>query len=110
MRVEITEAVWLDEHQEFSLTELANLSGLSEAELLQLIDYEALPPVHAAAAAAEARFSAECLAIARTACRLRNDFDLDAGGLALAIKLLERIRSLEARLRALDAQLPHRHK
>lgn len=109
MRVEITEALWLDEHHEFSLAELANLSGLPEAELLQLIDYEVLPAMHAAVAA-EARFGADCLLIARTACRLRNDFDLDAGGLALAIKLIERIHGLEAQLRALDAQLPHRHK
>ena len=107
MRMEIAEALWLDEHCAFSLTELAALSGLSEAELLQLMDYEALPP---ARAAAEIRFGADCLVIARTACRLRDDFDLDAGGLALALKLLERIHDLEARLRALDAQLPRRYR
>lgn len=107
MRVEITEAVWLDAHHELSLTELVNLSGLSEAELRQLIDCEALMP--ADPGAAEARFSADCLVIARTACRLRNDFDLDPGGLALALRLLDRIRSLEAQLRALNAQIPHRH-
>jgi chaperone modulatory protein CbpM len=108
MRVEITEAAWLDAHHEFSLTELVSLSGLSEAELRQLIDCEALMP--ADPGAAEVRFSADCLVIARTACRLRNDFDLDPGGLALALRLLDRIRSLEAELRALNAQLPHRHR
>lgn len=107
MRVDITEAVWLDAHHEFSLTELASLSGLSEGELRHLIDCEALRP--ADPGAAEVRFSADCLVIARTACRLRNDFDLDPGGLALALRLLDRIRSLEAELRALSAQLPHRH-
>ena len=108
MRVEITEAVWLDEHQQFSLAELADLSGLSQAELRQLVDYEALVP--ADPGAAEVRFGAECLTLARTACRLRDDFDLDAGGLALTLRLLDRVRSLEAELRALDAQFPHRHK
>lgn len=107
MRVEIAEAIWLDEHCEFSLAELAALSGLPEAELLQLMDYEALPP---ARAAADIRFGADCLAIARTACRLRDDFELDAGGLALALKLLERIHRLEAQLRALDVQLPRRYR
>jgi chaperone modulatory protein CbpM len=106
MRVEITEAVWLDERQEFSLEELAELSGLSEPELRQLIDYDALSPagLHAGAAA----FDADCLATARAACRLRNDFDLDAGGLALALTLLRRIHDLEAQVRSLQAQLPGR--
>lgn len=106
MRVEVTEAVWLDEHQEFSLEELAELSGLSEAELHQLIDYDALPPasLHPGAAA----FDAECLATARAACRLRNDFDLDVGDLALALTLLRRIRDLEAQVRSLEARLPGR--
>jgi chaperone modulatory protein CbpM len=108
MRVEITEAVWLDEHQQFSLAELADLSGLSQDELRQLVDYEALVP--ADPGAAEVRFGADCLVLARTACRLRDDFDLDADGLALTLRLLDRIRSLEAQLRALDAQFPHRHK
>lgn len=108
MRLEITEAVWLDEHQQFSLAELADLSGLSHAELRQLVDYDALVP--ADPGAAEVRFGADCLVLARTACRLRDDFDLDAGGLALTLGLLDRIRSLEAQLRALQAQFPHRHK
>ena len=108
MRVEITEVVWLDEHQQFSLAELADLSGLSQAELRQLVDYEALVP--ADPGTAEVRFGADCLVLARTACRLRDDFDLDAGGLALTLRLLDRIRSLEAQLSALHAQFPHGHK
>lgn len=106
MKIEIHEAVWLDEHQQFSLAELADLSGMPEAELRQLIDYAALAP--ADPNAAEARFGAECLMTARVAQRLRNDFDLDAGALALTLLLLERIRDLEAQLRALRAQFPQR--
>lgn len=107
MKIEIHEAVWLDEHQQFSLAELADLSGMPEAELRQLIDYAALTP--ADPHAAEARFSAECVIAARMAQRLRSDFDLDAGALALTLSLLERIRDLEAELRALRAQFPQRH-
>jgi chaperone modulatory protein CbpM len=108
MRVEIHEALWLDEGQRFSLTEIAELSGMPEAELRQLIDYAALAP--AETGTAEAKFSADCLVTARMARRLRNDFDLDAGGLALTLTLLDRIRALEAQLRALHAQFPQRHK
>ena len=108
MRVEITEALWLDERHEFSLAELADLSGLSKEELRQLIEYEALLPANPAAA--EATFSADCLVVARTACRLRNDFELDTGALAVVLSLLERIRGLEAELRAAHAQWPRGHR
>ena len=108
MRVEISDAVWLDERQQFSLAELADLSGLSEPELRQLMDYETLLPTDSEAG--EARFGAHCLVIARIACRLRNDFDLDTGGLALTLTLLDRIRGLEAQLRALRAQIPQQRK
>lgn len=113
MRIEVAEALWLDEHHEFSLTEFVALSGLSVAELQCLVDCEALLPVAAAAvepaapiSAAQARFSADRLTLARMASRLRNDFDLDANGLALTLLLLTRIQDLEAELLRLRAQVP----
>ena len=100
------EAIWLDEHHPCSLSELAELSGLTVAELQHLVECEALVPVAAVEAATAARFSAHCLVLARTASRLRNDFDLDADGLALTLRLLNRIRELEAELLGLRAQSP----
>lgn len=108
MRIEITDAVWLDEREAFSFEELAELSGLAPAILRQLIELDVLCP--ADPAATELTFAAECLAVARAASRLRADFDLDAGGLALAMTLLERVSELEAEVRALEAQLPHRRR
>ena len=107
MTIEIHEAVWLDDDRQFSLAELADLSGMPEAELRQLIEYAALVP--ADPGTVEARFGPDCLISARMAQRLRNDFDLDAAALALTLSLLERIRGLEAQLRALRAQFPIRH-
>lgn len=114
MRVNITEATeitWLDEHHRFSLTEFVALSGLSVSELQHLVECDALLPAAVEAAAdsraAEAQFGADCLALARAASRLRNDFELDANGLALTLQLLHRIRELEVELRHLRAQLPH---
>lgn len=108
MQIEISDAVWLDERQELSLDELAELSGLSQAELRELVEYEALAP--AGVATEQQRFTAECLAIARTASRLRHDFDLDADALALVLRLLDRIRYLETELLSVRARLPRRHR
>lgn len=106
MKVELTEVLWLDEHLELSLTELAELSGLSETELHELVDYGAIVPVDPSVV--RPTFLADCVVTARTACRLRTDFELDAPGVALALTLLNRIHDLEAQLRDLSAQLPQR--
>lgn len=104
--VELTEALWMDEQHLFSAAELIELSGLSAAELQYLVECDALLPLTGVEPAADARFGAECLALARTASRLRNDFDLDASGLALTLRLLDRIHELEAEVRLLRAQWP----
>ncbi len=114
MRFEIIEAAdvfWLDERHELSLTELAALSGLSAVDLQYLIACEALLPLPAGEPAApvdstEARFSAQCIGLARTASRLRDDFELDSNGLALILRLLKRVHELEAELIDLRAQRP----
>jgi chaperone modulatory protein CbpM len=106
---EATEVLWLDEHHELSLTTLAELSGLSTAELRHLVECGTLAAVAnvepaAAIDTTEAHFSAQCLALARTASRLRNDFDLDEDALALTLRLLNRIHELETEIRHLRAQ------
>src|SRR5437899_2890012 len=75
-----------------------------EAELRELVDYGVLAPVDP-----DARrwaFGADRLIVARSARRLRQDFDLDPHAVALVVALLERVRDLEEELRDLRARLP----
>jgi len=104
MRIELTELVWMEEHRQVTLAELSELSGLSETELRELEDCGAIAP--ADPRAATRTFGAEGIVAARTAFRLRHDFELDAQGLAVALALLERVRALEGELREIRAQLP----
>lgn len=109
---EATEVLWLDERHQFTLMEFVHLSGLSLTDLQHLVDCEALEPVAAVEPAAEmdaakVRFSGQCLSLARTASRLRTDFDLDTNGLTLTLQLLKRIQELEAEMVHLRAQWPH---
>jgi chaperone modulatory protein CbpM len=106
MRIELTEVHWLNEHHEVSVTQLAELSGLSEAEIHELVDYGAIAPIDPDAV--RRTFDAQCIVVARTACRLRDDFDLNTQGVALALTLLDRVHDLEAQLRDLRARLPSR--
>lgn len=99
-----TEVWWLDEHRLVSLTELVEVSGLRESELLDLVHSGALPARDMPEGGVA--FSACVVTMARTACRLRDDFELDTRGLAVALRLLERVRDLEGEVSRLRAQLP----
>ena len=106
MDPEQTDAVWLDAHHEFSIAELVLCSGLSEAELRELVDYGALVPTNPQQA--EWTFSGDIVVTVQAAGRLRADLELDPQALALALTLIKRIRELEAQIGNLRAQLPRR--
>ncbi|MFH1044292.1 MAG: chaperone modulator CbpM [Pseudomonadota bacterium] len=106
MEPEQAEAVWLDARHEFSFAELAQCSGLSAAELRELVDYGALTPNNPQAA--EWTFGGDMIVTVQTAGRLRDDLGLEPQALALALTLIGRIRELEAQLSNLRAQLPRR--
>ena len=86
------------------LSELADLADLTEAELTALVDCGALTPVEGAAG--QWVFGLRALTVARTAHRLREDFELEPHGVALLLAFIDRIRRLEAELRELQARLP----
>jgi len=102
--MKLEQAMWLHEQHELLLEELCELSGLSETELRELVDYGVLAPIDSDAQ--HWTFSADRLIVARSARRLRKDFDLDPHGVALAVTLLERVHDLEEELRDLRAKLP----
>jgi len=99
-----TEVVWLDEHRVVSLAELVEVSGLSERELLELVHAGVIEARDTGGAGYT--FSAQIVTVARTACRLRDDLELDTHGLGVALRLLERVQDLEAEIARLRAQLP----
>ena len=100
------EAVWLTEGCQFSIEELAELSGLSQAELRELVDYGAITPVDPGSS--RWVFEGQCLTTVRVARRLRASFELEPHGLALVVSLLDRIHDLESKLETLHAQMPRR--
>ena len=100
------EAVSLSEACEFTLEELAEISGLTEGELREFVEYGAIAPLDPSAA--QWRFTGRCVVTMRTASRLRAHFELEPHGVALAISLLERIGELQSELERLRAQLPRR--
>ena len=99
-----TDVVWLDEPRAISQAELIEISGLTERELLELVHAGVIPAREPAGPTYT--FSARVVTVARTACRLRDDLELDVRGLSVALRLLERVSELEAEISRLRAQLP----
>ena len=104
MKLQLTEALWLDQAGAVTLMELAECSGLTESELRELVELGALAPMDAEAA--QLHFAADCIVAARTASRLRHDFELDSHGVALVLSLLDRVQELELALTRVNARLP----
>jgi chaperone modulatory protein CbpM len=97
------EVVWLDEQRAVTIAELAEFSGLGEAELLELVRAGVIPERECDGGHT---FSARVVTVARTACRLRDEFELEGHGLGIALRLLERVRDLEREVARLRAQTP----
>ncbi len=99
-----TEVMWLDDQRLVSLEELVEVSGLTQAELLELVLCGAIPVREMRGTSYT--FSARMISVARTAGRLRDELELDPAGLGVALRLLERVRVLEDRIAHLQALLP----
>lgn len=111
MQNEMSSVVWLDRSQRITIAEMIAVSGLSEFELLELVDAGALvrevaadEPVAPVAPIANWTFAADSVPMIRRAARLREELELDIHALVLAVKLLDRIRGLESELSTLRAR------
>lgn len=94
--------LWLDDSQQVSLHELIELSGLNTDDIYELVDSGALRPI--SLADTPWTFTAECIVTVRRATRLRDELELDPHALALALSLLDQIRTLESEVSRLRAQ------
>jgi chaperone modulatory protein CbpM len=104
MTSQVTHAVWLNEADVCSIEHLAEVSGLSLDEIEDLVESGLMDPADAAAPARS--FHLLHVVTVRQARRLRDDFQLDRNGLALAMALLRRIDSLERALLVAQSRHP----
>jgi chaperone modulatory protein CbpM len=102
MTAPIEDAMYIDAIAEVTWAQIVSASGLPENELRELVRYGALVPQNPEAPTWT--FEAHWLVVAKTASRIRRDFELDPHGVSVVLSYRERIERLEAELRALRAQ------
>ncbi|MDX3893185.1 chaperone modulator CbpM [Pusillimonas sp.] len=103
MKTQITESVWLNASDICSFEHVVEVSGLSPQELRELIETGIIEPSNDDPG--NYFFHTQCIVVARKARRLRDDFELDTRGLALALNLLRRVDDLETEIARLRARL-----
>lgn len=89
-----------------TLAQVAQLSGIGEADLRGLVDYGVLTPV--TAEGETWAFDIGCVMTLQRAERLRRDLALDGHAFALAVMLLNQITALEGQLRSARWEVPAR--
>lgn len=102
MKITIAQSVWIQNHELCSASHLIEVSGLSVEEFEELVAVGVVQPV--SLSAEPSSFQMSDLPTVMTASRLRNDFELDLHGLSLAMTLMQRIESLQTRLRLLTSE------
>ena len=107
MNQHLVEWIRLDASETVDTLELSQASGLSMAELEELVEYGALVPLSPGGDAL--LFSATVVVPVRTVARLRLDYDLDLFTAGMLLGYLGRIEGLERQLQSLRAQVRYHH-
>lgn len=103
MSTQFAEPAGQDDSQVCHIEYLAEVSGLSTDEIEDLVSIGLIAPAYDAVR--PPAFGLCCVLTVKTARRLRDDFQLDRHGVALALTLVQQIRELRAELKALQARL-----
>lgn len=96
---------WLDAQASVDQAELSRMSGMSTADIEELVHYGALVPLGSGTGQCR-RFLASTAGPLREAARMRADFDLDLFTVGIMLRFLQRIGQLEHQLRAMHGR-PH---
>ncbi len=103
MEREAADALFIEEHVAYTMSEVVTLTGLPSDELRVLVESGALAPVDASAP--QWSFSSWSLEIARRATRVRDEFALDdPHAIAIVVRFEQRLNELQHQLAVLRAR------
>jgi chaperone modulatory protein CbpM len=97
----LDEGLLLNQEMRLTLRDLCSASGLHAEAVMGLVDHGVIEP--SPGSTGEWIFSGESLCRVMTFARLQTDLNLNVEGAALALDLLDELRALRARVRALES-------
>lgn len=99
-RNRLADPILLDEHIEVTLRELCEVTRLSAAQLMDMVEEGLLEPQ--GSAPVEWRFPGTAVPRVRTCLRLQRDLGVNLAGASIIIDLLAELRDLRTRLERLE--------
>lgn len=94
-------AIFIEGEQTLTLADLSRGCELPAERIFDMIDYGIIEPIERDATGSRWIFSAECVPRLRTVQRLQRDLDVNLAGAALALELLDEVKSLRQQVLAL---------
>ncbi|MBC8211492.1 MAG: MerR family transcriptional regulator [Gammaproteobacteria bacterium] len=100
---ELFSAVIITDDEVISLAELCRSCALSAEQILPIIEYGIIEPLPTSRnSIVHWQFSADCVPRMQMAIRLQRDLDINLAGTALALELLDELKTLRQRVAALQ--------
>jgi chaperone modulatory protein CbpM len=99
-KMTVVTGVVLDNETVLTLEDMCEYCGVSVEIVREMVDEGVLEPL--ATVSSGMQFPARALQRLQTALRLQRDLDINLAGVALALDLLQEIRTLRTRLRVLE--------
>lgn len=95
-------AVIVSEDEQISLAELCRGCALPAEQVIMMIDYGIIEPMEATGRSFHWQFTADCLPRLQTAIRLQRDLEINLAGIAVALDLLDEVKTLRQLVAALQ--------
>lgn len=92
--IELMTGVIVDDDQRVSLTELCNCCDLAAEQVLEMVEYGIIEPLECQSIHILWQFTGNSVLRVHTALRLQRDLDVNLAGVALALDLLDEIKTL----------------
>ncbi|HGG59541.1 MAG TPA: MerR family transcriptional regulator [Gammaproteobacteria bacterium] len=100
--MKLVSAEIVDDDQVVSLAELCHCCGRPAEQMLSLVEHGIIAPLDETAPASRWRFTRETLLRAQSAVRLQRDLGVNLAGAALALDLLDELRTLRRLVQTLS--------
>ncbi|SMG66426.1 [weak similarity to] transcriptional regulator, MerR family [methanotrophic bacterial endosymbiont of Bathymodiolus sp.] len=105
MKYEITSLLSgaiVEEDSSVSFSQLCHCCSLSEEQITCMIEHGIIEPLEPLLTTSYWQFSGDCIIRIQTAVRLQHDLEINLAGTALALELLDEIKSLRQQVKSLQ--------
>ncbi len=97
---EMVSGIVMDDNQTISLAELCRCCALPAEQIVTMIEHGIVEPIEARITIAHWKFSGDSVIRIQTAIRLKRDLGVNLAGAALALELLDEVKSLRQQVTA----------